>query len=396
MSLKLFCFKICTLGLLAGLLSACSHNQPETNYGIVVYDSIQDANRFIPASSLSSGNPEAKGPNLPGGLLITSKNNDFYFMELPSRTLIHYKAGADGLKEVKKLPMSGIPFEAYSTWVVWTGPNTILLGSTENKNFFYSEINLASMMIQRRGSLDMPSRPSPDLSYPSLAVAFVRQQLFIFYTFQKGYMREHINPPDGTVYTAVFNYPNLQRVKTFSDSRTTWPGSYNIWSPNHMVDQDTIYVLGHPGGRTALHPVRRPAVLRVVPGADGFDQEYFFDLGTNADEEVYTMQQVTSNLALTKIVNKGLVKRFDDYIQKKTAQYELLDLKQKKRIKIPLPAIELDFFKDAIVEGDLIFLPFYLNNGKTKFWIYNIKTGKVNPGAEITGRILRAEKISAD
>lgn len=374
--------------------TGCHQPELEPAYGIVVYDSVQDANRFIPAVDLKTGLLEGKGVHLPDGLMLTNKGGYFYFLEWPARTLVKYQVHANGLQLQQKLPMSDNHFEAYSGWVVWTGPNQILLGSMEQKIFYYTEIDVAAMKVLRRGKLDVPAPPKDNLNYPSISVQFVRNQLLFFYTFQEGYMREHITPAEDLMYGAVFNYPELKRIKTFQDGRTTWPGSYGIWITNAVADQDTVYVLGQPGGRMAVHPKLRPAVLRVKPGGDAFDPDYFFDLGGNKNEELYSLQAVKNGLAITKVVNTDLVTKFDDYIQRKTSHYELLDLRHQKRIKIPQLKIELDFFKDVVADGDLVYLPVYLNNGNTRFWIYNLKTRSVTEGAEIVGKIIRLDKIS--
>jgi len=390
LSVLTLCGAVITLLFFTG----CNRAALEPAFGIVVYDSIRDANRFIPAADLSQGLLEGKGGNLNDGIMLTNQGADFYFLKFPERTLLKYKADANGLHLQQKLDMPDNHFEAYSGWVVWTGPNKMMLGSREQKVFYYTELDVAAMKILRRGTMDVPPPPAENLNYPSISVQFVHNQLLFFYTFQEGYMRAHITPAGDLMYAAVFNYPEMKRLRTFEDGRTTWPGSYGIWITNAVADQDTVYVLGQPGGRMAVHPSLRPAVLRVKPDAKGFDPDYFFDLGGHKNEEVYSLQAVKNGLAITKVVNTDLVAKFDDYIQSKTSHYELLDLRNRKRIKIPGLKIELDFFKDVVADADLVYLPVDMDNGNTKFWIYNLKTASLTEGAEIVGKIIRLDKIS--
>ena len=378
------------------LLMACDRENEleQPAYGIMVYDSIQDIDRFIPAMSLKTGSPEARGMNLPlDAVIITTYGSNYLLLHKDTKTFAKYRATRNGFVKERELSIKGIPFEAYSSWVVWINPHTILLGSIENENFSYMEIDLEGMKILRHGPLEVPAAPS-ELKYTAIAAQFAQNKLFVFYTYQKGLMREHIYPPDGAVYAEVFSYPQLQPLKSLKNYRTTWPGSYNIWGPNTLVFNDTVYVLGQPGGRTGDHPSAPSAVLRIDSKKGDFDPDYFFRLDQQQTHEAYTLHDLGGGLAITKVAEKKKVGKFNDYMSKRPAHFELLDLVKQTSIRLKTAAINITFWKDILVEGDLVYLTVYDGNNKSQIWIYNRKDGSLKPGIKVEGTIFRIEKLS--
>lgn len=378
------------------LLTACPTVNKNENpvYGIMVFDSIQDIDRFIPAMSLKTGTPEARGMDLPiDAVVITTYGQYYLLMHKDTKTFAKYRATQQGFVKEKELSVKGIPFEAYSSWVVWVNPHTILLGSIENEHFSYMEIDLEVMKILRHGQLEVPAAPA-DLKYTAVSAQFAQDKLFIFYTYQKGLMSQHIYPPDGAVYAEVFSYPQLQSLKNLKDSRTTWPGSYNIWGPNTLVFNDFVYVLGQPGGRTGDHPYAPSAVLRADSKKGVFDPDYFFRLDQHQTQEAYTLHDLGGGLAITKVVEKKKIGKFNDYMNNRPAHFELLDLVRQTSIRIKTAPINITFWKDVFVEGDFVYLSVYDGNNKSQIWIYDKKNGSLKPGIKVEGTIFRIENLS--
>lgn len=363
-------------------------------YGIMVFDSVQDIDSFIPAVSLKVGEPKAKGMNLPAGAtVIATYGQDYFIMHTDTKTFAKYRATQQGFVKEKELNLKDIPFETYASWVIWGNPHTILLGSVVNEQFNYVEFDLSAVKVLRHGQLQIPPAPAGK-NYSGIAAQFAGNKLYIFYTYQKDLRKQHIYPPDGAVYGAVFNYPELQLLNKLKDTRTTWPGSYNIWGPNTLVLDNYIYVLGQPGGRTADHPTAPSGILRVNSKTETFDPGYFFQLGDRKTEEAYTLHDLGHGLAMTKIIEKQRVHRFYDYLHKRTAHYELLDLKKQTRTRLKTENIILAFWKDILVEGDLAYVAVYLGGNTSQIWIYNLKTGSLTAGAKVNGRVFRMERLA--
>jgi hypothetical protein len=368
-------------------------SRPDPNFGIVVYDSVQDVNRFIPAADLQSGTLQPQGIPMPAGNLVITTRGPYYFLlEMKKKLLTKYHATASGLEPEQQLNMQDIPYEPYSSWVLWINANTVLLGSRASDKFTCTTIDLQTMKILHHAVLESPPAPVGK-DYTAISAQFSGNRLFIFYTYQKGLMREHIYPPDDTTHALIYNYPALQLQHHLLDDRTTWPGSYNIWGPNTLMLNDTIYVFGQPGGRTGNHPAAPAALLRIDSKKDSFDQTYLFRLADNKSEEAYTLHDLGNGMAITKMVTSKNITKFDDYLLNETAHYELLDLRTQTKKSIPAGDIVLDFLKNILADGDQVYLPVYLGNNSSKIWIYHMKTGNITPGATVTGRVLRLEKL---
>ncbi|MGY0039561.1 hypothetical protein [Pedobacter sp. NJ-S-72] len=179
----------------------------------------------------------------------------------------------------------------------------------------------------------------------------------------------------------------------FADKRTTWPGSYNIWSSNSLVLNDTIYVLGQPGGRTGNHPTAPSAILRLNKGAQRFDSGYLFKLGNHGGQEAYTLYNLGRGLAVTKIVESSRISQFDDYMMKRISRFELLDLRRQKRFTLAMPPIFLDFLMNVTADENFAYLSVYQQNDKSQIWIYDLRSGVLKRGAEVHGQIIRIDKL---
>eukprot|EP01133_Synstelium_polycarpum_P002802 gene2802-3224_t len=362
--------------------------QSSQRFGVLVYDSLQDQNRLITLSSLES--KENQLHNFPfeaDGIILLADHKGYYVMEKNTK-LVHYSLSSGGLKKEQELSMGKIPYEPYSSWLVQVKPGRILLGNMDKDSFACTEIDLDKMNILRYRKLQVPPAKNGK-NYAAISAQFAQDRLFIFYTFQKGFMREHLNPADGWVYGVAFDYPELKQVRAFSDSRTTWPGSYNIWGPNTLCYRDTIYVLGQPGGRTANHPEAPSGILRIDAGENTFDKGYFFKLGEPELQEAYSLHDVGNGLAITKMVNSKDIRKFDDYLQKESGHYELLDLKHQRRLRLAVGAIVPDFWKNVWSDHTKAYLPVYLGGNKSRIEVYDLQKGVLSPGPELPGRIIR-------
>ncbi|KIO76067.1 hypothetical protein TH53_17205 [Pedobacter lusitanus] len=311
--------------------AGCESNKGKEkfSYGLIVYNQEKDVTNFMPVYSMENGKPEPEGIALPG-MVITVDDRCYFLMDKSDKTLLKYRATADGLVLQQSVDMKAIAWEPYSGWVNRVNDHTILLGSVVNERFSYSEVDLKEMKILRNGILAVPPAPK-GVNYTGISAQMADNRLFVSYTFQKGFMREHINPPDDAVHTAIFNYPSLKLQRKFEDKRTTWPGSYNIWSSNSLVLNDTVYVLGQPGGRTGNHPSAPSAILRLNKGENTFDPGYLFKLGNQGVQEAYTLYNLGHGLAVTKIVESPVIREFDDYMTKRISRYELVDLRRQKK-----------------------------------------------------------------
>ncbi|WP_160717442.1 hypothetical protein [Chitinophaga solisilvae] len=372
---------------------SCGTQHPPVlpGYGLMVYDSIRDADYFLslPALTVETDLPrETMLP--PHHLTIATRGDLYYFMDMERKIFAEYRVTPTGLQKQRETSMAAVPYEPYDSWMVWAGEHTLLLGNRDGDKFGCSVIDPEAMKLLRYVTLQTPPAPA-GLNYTAVSAQFVQQRLLLFYTYQKGWMREHLTPPSDTMYANVYGYPELQLQHTFPDTRTTWPGSYNIWGPNTLHLHDTAYVLGQPGGRTGNHPSALSAVLRAT--GNGFDSSYLFPLTDNKTTEAYTLHNIGYGKAITKVVASAGVTRFDDYLQQETAHYELLDLVARTRKAIPAGNIRLSFNHDVLADDTTVYLPVYLGNNKSRILLYHLKTGSITPGITVTGRILRMDKL---
>lgn len=392
---KAFVYITAILSLLI-FSTACQnkYNSKAFKYGLITYDSLENKTCFTPLNSFT-GNKEIKqGPEISySGFILTQRNSRYYVMDIEQKLFVCYKADANGFVKERSLSMKDIPWEPYISWLNYIDEHTILLGTVNNKEFSYIEIDLDAMVIKRTGVLNVPPPPDEASNYSGVSAQLVNKKLFVNYTFQKGMMRAHIVPCNDTLFNAQFNYPELELQSTTHDTRTTWPGSYTILAPCSIVYKDDIYVLGQPGGRTGNHKTAPSAILKLDTQTNQFDPDYDFQISDDINREAYTLHDLGHGLALTSVVPSSRIHSFRNYMVNRVANYVLLDLKNQKKIKLDLPDVHLDWIFNTIYDEDFAYISAYDKNGKSQIWQYDHKNGTLSKGITIKGAILRIDKL---
>ncbi|MCW3465308.1 hypothetical protein [Chitinophaga nivalis] len=372
------------------------HEGATPGFGVIVYDSLQDADRFIPVTDFGEKTAVLPATDMPGaGTVIATAGPYYFMMSQATGILSRYKATTTGLEKDAELVMKDIYFEPYDSWIVQAGADTLLLGCIQGDTLACTLIDLQAMKVLQHSILAHPKAPA-GVNFAAWSAHLAGNTLFVFNTFQKGFMREHVFPPDGAMQTLVYSYPQLELQRVITDRRTTWPGGYQIWAPNSVSLQDTVYVLGQPGGRTAVHPTTMPAILRLKTGAASFDTTYTFRPVNGRSEELYTLYDIGDGKAITKVVPTHRITGFDDYLMAPTGYYEVLDLRNATRTRLKLDPVFPDFRKNVLAAGEVVYLPVYLGNNTSRIWCYYPSTGKLVPGIIVPGRVLLMNRFSAE
>ncbi|MBB2150080.1 hypothetical protein [Pedobacter gandavensis] len=376
-------------------LLACQQNtkEPSYKYGLISYDSLENKVHLTRLNSLMD--PKEIGPRTEvnfNGFILAQKDSRYFVMDQEQKSFVCYQVDEKGIKALSMISMKDIPWEPYMSWVNWIDAHTILIGTVNNHKFNYLEIDLDAMKINRKGLLNVPET-SADNNYVGVSGQFIKDKLFVSYTFQKGMMREHIVPCDDTMYLAQFNYPDLTLENTAQDHRTTWPGSYAILAPNSLVYQDNIYVLGQPGGRTGNRKGTASAILKIDTEKNNFDPSYNFKVADGIQEEAYTLHDIGDGLAISSVVQLDKVHSFENYMINRVANYVVLDLKHQKKTQLNLPDVQLDWIFNTIWDEDFAYISVYQQDGKSQIWQYNRKAATLKKGVLIKGAVVRISRL---
>lgn len=376
-------------------LMACQQQPKESNYkyGLITYDSLESKVHLTRLNSLMDTQKITPKTEVNfNGFILAQKDGKYYVMDQEQKSFVCYQVDEKGIKAFSMISMKDIPWEPYMSWVNWVDAHTILIGTVNNHKFNYLEVDLDAMKINRKGFLNVPETTA-DNNYAGVSGQFVKDKLFVSYTFQKGMMREHIVPCDDTMYVAQFNYPDLALESTTQDHRTTWPGSYAILAPNSLVYQDNIYVLGQPGGRTGNLKATSSAILKIDTEKNTFDPAYNFKIADGIREEAYTLHDIGNGLAISTLVQLNKVHSFQNYMINRVANYVLLDLKNQKKIKLNLPDVQLDWILNTISEDDFAYISVYQKDGNSQIWQYNREDATLKKGALIKGALVRIDRL---
>ncbi|MDQ1089189.1 hypothetical protein [Siphonobacter sp. SORGH_AS_1065] len=372
-------------------LTACDffppHDSVTQAYGLQVWSEETEKRYFLQVHSLTEGTltipTDAEETT---SIIFTYRNGFYYGMQEEPLALIRYKPGTKGLEKDIELLLPNIHWTYFSSWHNWIDEHTLLVGSSgAGKEFSYMIFDTEHMNVRTYGYFDVP-KPEPNHYYGGVFSQVTPQALFIGYTDYQGYGSK-VAASD-TLYLAVFDFPSLKRQSIRKDIRSTWPGGYFINAPFWLVEEDDLYLLTQPGGRTHPHPTAPTALFRIKKGETKLDSTYLFRLADKPTQEGYLLYALGKGKALVKIVEKKEVRQYMDYLNKHLASYYLLDLHTQTKTRLDIPLDHLDFEQNVFVDGDAVYIGASTRKNESYVWKYNLKTGKLSRGLRVKGRIL--------
>lgn len=385
-------FKVFFWLLCCGWAAGCRPDPAARRFGVIFF--YNDKEYFIETPSFTEGTVTAppQPDDFSSAIIFGYRNGYYYGMEAEKEKLIRYRTVGNELVVEKELSYKGTPWSYYSSWHNWLDDNTLLMGTTngDGKEFDYAVINVTDMRFLAKGKLDLPS-PGPKEHYGGIFAQHRGDRLYVGYSLYEGF-RSPV-PAQDTTYLATIAYPSMKTLGIQKDTRSTWPGGYYLHGSFSFVNDDAIYFMTEPGGRTHNHPTARSGIYRIPAGQDLLDSTYFFPIADKQTEEAYELFPLGRGKALTKVIANRRVTQYMDYLHKHVVEYYVLDLKTRTRKKLPLPLDELEFVQNVLADGDDVYIAVNTGDEESTIWKYDLKTGTLTKGIHIPGRVYHLNRL---
>lgn len=383
-------------------LGACKKSNSDPNstpppagdktYSFLVGSGTPSALYIVQSGSLTEGTVTTAGNGVEFDYgMITTRNGFYYAYDPNSSHLVKFTADNKKKTIVKEIPLSQISWAGYSSFYAWKDDKTLVLFSSKSSlQFEYAILNVETMTITSSGNINIPAAVDPDY-YWGNNVAFVGNKLYISFC-------KTINPgdlPDGKTYLASMDYPNMTNVTITTDTRSYYPSPYNLNTPGTMLDNGSAYFLNANTVWSGSNTNSPTGIFKINNGGTSFDNSYFYQLTDNTKEEAMGITALGNGKAIVKILDKSLLKTYQDYSSANAASYYAVDLANKTKTRINIPMSRSGAYSSNILVEDGT--AYIVTNAGDGYYVYayNIATGAVTKGLKIEGvnGVSRIERI---
>ncbi|RQO67471.1 hypothetical protein DBR43_23330 [Pedobacter sp. KBW06] len=373
----------------------------EKKYSIYILG--KDGKEFImETNTLDSGllYPEKTGAKLDEKEIdreLVVRDGFYYLLNRKKNSFIKYKEAEQAIVEVASTPLENFSIDNY----YWLNKDTLLLtglNRTDYSQVKYAIIKTDDMKVLTIGDLAIPR---PFGKYTSISTGFVElrnKQLFLGYTYHQKLSSYDYTTSD-TTYLALFNYPQMTKIRIDKDVRSTYPGGTNMVQPYSFNDEKgNYYFMTCPGIALGNRADLPTGIFRINAGEDTLDKNYFFNISASViRNHAYGIWYLGGNQAIIRAERKDLFKGLSDHYSTAHFEFYLIDLSSGKVLKkLELPLDKGTRRACIIVSGNTAYIAVNSTKEGNYIWLYNIKTGALKKGLQLTGDtdfIMRIDKI---
>lgn len=368
--------------------SACKKNNSPTpeeptekNYGLVVSAGTPAATYVLNTTLLNSGSLTTAGNGAETNTGIITQRGGYFYGTNDAGNLVKFTSSNKVNTVVKEIPFNQISWAYYSSFFAWKDDKTLVLFSMkEALQFEYAILNVETMTITASGNINIPL-PATGYYYWGNSAVFLGSKLYISYNLTNSLTRLPLNE----VYLASMDFPNVSAVTVTKDTRFNQPAHYNLNAPGTFVDNGYAYILNSPTIWNTGETGGSFSIYRVANGATAIDAAYQFELTDRTKEEATDLFYVGNGKAIIKILDKTQIKTWEDYSGKFIADYYLLDVVNKTKVKLNIPkSIANPYATNVLVDANVAYIGALTNEG---YYIYNydITSGTVTKGTKLEG-----------
>lgn len=362
----------------------------QKKYGIYILG--KDAKEYIvETNTLDSGiiYPEKTGAELNEKEMdrdLLAKDGFYYRLNRKKASFIKYTATEQAMKEVAATPLENFAIDNY----YWLNKDSLLLTGLNTTDFSqvkYAIIKTDDMKVLTIGDLAIPR---PFGKYTSISTGFTElknKQLFVGYTYHQRLSSYDYTTSD-TTYLALFNYPQMTKIRIDKDVRSTYPGGTNMVQPYSFNDEKgNYYFMTCPGIALGNRADISTGIFRINAGEDALDKNYFFNIsGSVINNHAYGIWYLGGKRAIIRTERKDLFKGLSDHYSTAHFEFYLIDLATQKVIKkLELPLDKGTRRACVIVSGEMAYISVNSTKEGNYIWLYNIKTGNLKKGLQLAG-----------
>ena len=315
-----------------------------------------------------------------------------YYYQIPSTNdqYVKYQIKNNAVEVIAQRPFKKNTYKVRSYAHTWIDDNTLVImsanGSTDK--ILYTKLKADDLTILDEGELTIPT--SPDLkkltSSGILTYRKADNKLFYFYYWKEKAGLTGVNEQEPQFHAAVIN-PATMEVEEDNlspvDGEMAGSAYGELMQDCVMFDEaGNLYLASFHEDASGF---QKGMLLRIKAGETKFDTSY--NGYPNADGKLMTVQYLENNKALVYARNDESGTKIDSY----SHYYAILDLISGTKTRLSYNGKEIAYSGGRFSQRTAIFNNKVYIGVNTKedanavIYIYDIKTGTVEKGAEVGG-----------
>lgn len=365
-----------------------------------LYVMMKDGTEYlVQTDSLDSGfiDPLAQGARVTPSRIfyeLIVHQNRYYRLAWKNSQFLRHVVEKNVYKQTGALQLSG-------QWNVdtynWLGDTLLILGHDSKASAVrYAKITLDSLKAQE-GTVGLPK---PTHGFNSMSIGFstfLNGDLYLGYTYHKTELNNYTT--SDTLYVAQLTYPGLKTVRTFKDTRSTYPGGVNTRQSHFFTDENgDFYFISCPGIALGNHPSKPTGIFRIRKSDGALDPDYFFNLSASPiQNHGYGFWYIGNGKAIVRTERKALFKGMQDHYLVPHFDFYVLDLARQTTKRLNLPLDKGTARNCILIENGLVYIALNPNSEGSFVWIYDPETGSLRKGLrfdEQVDYVIRLDRLN--
>ncbi|MGA6116831.1 hypothetical protein [Sphingobacterium sp. UDSM-2020] len=312
------------------------------------------------------------------------KNGFFYRLSSRTSVFTKYQLQGSSLVIIDSLPLKNSDFET----ITWKDNNNLIavcredLAEKKSQAHVY-QIDVAAMKIIKEDTLVLPFATE---EYKSLHLGLVdveNEDLWLAYSFFKA-TGKYGHTTSDTTYYATIKYDSFKLVNIQKETRSTYPGGFNIIQSYSFKDeQGDYYFMTNPGIALGNNPNLPTAIFRKNKGQQLVDQDYMINISKIIGNHAYGIWYVGNGRAIIRNEQKKLYTDFSNFHAVYQFEYRLVDLKSGSIEKIDLPLDKGTQKENVWTDKKFVYIAIDDSNDEHRVWKYNLQTKEISKGIKL-------------
>jgi hypothetical protein len=245
------------------------------------------------------------------------------------------------------------------------------------------QINVSTMKVDKEAIIVLPFATKEYKALHLGLVDFENNNLWLAYSFFKS-TGKYGHTTSDTTYYATIKYDNFKLLNVQKETRSTYPGGFNIIQSYSFKDeQGDYYFMTNPGIALGNNPKLPTAIFRKKKGHQLVDQDFMIDISKSIGNHAYGIWYIGQHKAIIRNERKDLYTDFSSFHAVHQFEYRLVDLTSGTIEKISLP-LDKGTQKDNVwSDKQYAYIAIDDANDGHRVWKYNLHTKEISKGINL-------------
>jgi hypothetical protein len=325
------------------------------------------------------------------------KNGFFYRLSSQTSVFTKHRLQGSAMVLTDSIQLKNRDFETIS----WKDENNLIAVCREDlvakkAQARLYQIDVANMKIVKEDTITLPYATT---AYNALHLGLVdieNDKLWLAYSFFKS-SGKYGHTTSDTTYYATINYPSFTLQQIQKETRSTYPGGFNIIQSYSFKDeQGDYYFMTNPGIALGNNLKLPTAIFRKKKGQQLVDQRFMINISNLIGNHAYGIWYVGNGKAIIRNEQKKLYTDFSNYHAVYQFEYRLVDLKSGSIEKMQLPLDKGTQKNNVWSDKKDVYIAIDAANDEHRVWKYNLQTKEITKGFNLpktTNFIVRMEYL---